>query len=178
MNNEIKKKIASLTLAGTLAATPVISNANIETNNNIDISMKEYYEYLMMVKNADMSLYDSEFIEYFRNGKIYINGIIYSISSLYILECEKDGKKEIMLLCNNNINYDILSGKSYKGYKKNNMKSFRDTLVFFNLFQIYKDVINNNILIIDDLYYREFLNMIEQFDNTLHDKAPETVNCK
>lgn len=170
----MKKRIASIALAGTMATTPVASASGLGPEMHEEVMLKEYYEYLMNIKNEDMSLYDSEFIEYFRNGKIVIKGKLYDINTLFLLECQKNDVRKVMVLCSDNIRYDIISGDSYKGYKKLAMKRFRDTEVFFNLFHIFRNNINDNVLVIEDNYYQEFINIIDQFNNTLHNEAPET----
>jgi len=97
---------------------------------------------------------------------------------LYLLECQKNDVRKVMVLCNDNIEYDILSGESYKGYKKLSMRKFRDSETFFNLYQIFKNTINDNMLIIDNVFYQEFINIIYQFNDTLHEETPETKHGK
>jgi len=177
MNDKIKSRIASLALAGTMAMTPGAS-AEIETEKHEDVMQREYYEYLMNVKNDDLSVYDVDFVDFFRNGKIIINGESYLVESLYLLECQKNDVRKVMVLCNDNIEYDILSGESYKGYKKLSMRKFRDSETFFNLYQIFKNTINDNMLIIDNVFYQEFINIIYQFNDTLHEETPETKHGK
>ncbi|MBQ9853877.1 MAG: hypothetical protein IJO57_02460 [Bacilli bacterium] len=172
--NDIKKRIASLALVGTMAVTPTKANGQSPEIHE-DVILNEYLEYVMKVKNEDLSLYDIEFVKFFRNGNIVFNDKSYSVESLFLLECQKDGIRKIMLLCNDNIKYDILSGESYKGYKKISMNRFRDTVEFFNMFQLYKNIINNNFLQLDEFSLYEILN---SFNGVLHDEAPETIHGK
>ena len=45
---------------------------------------------------------------------------------------------------------------------------------FVMLYKFFKEKIINYNLIIDDEVYQDFVNIIYQFNNKLHDKAPET----
>jgi len=131
-------------------------------------------KYLEAVKNEDMSNYDIQFVNFYRDGKILINNKEYNNSELYIMLGERDNKKKIMLLSNDNIMMDIFSGESYRGYKKIHFLNFRKSLCFYEIYKIYNNKIMNNMLIIDDYLYKDFLGDLYKFDGKIHMEVPET----
>lgn len=130
--------------------------------------------YLEAVKNEDMTNYDIKFVDFYRNGKIIIKNKEYSNSELYIMLGEKDNKNKIMLLSNENIMMDIFSGESYSGYKKIHFLNFRKSLCFYDIYKVYKDKIVDNVLIIGNDIYKDFINRLDKFDGKIHMEVPET----
>ena len=131
-------------------------------------------EYLNYIRNADMSQYDINFVNLYREGKIVIKGKNYNTKDLYIELGTENGKNKILLIYYKNPNEDILTGEIKKDFKRNDLFLFYNSMCFYQIYSMYKSKIENNTLIIPDDNMDKIKNIIYIFNGSIHNGTPET----
>ena len=177
MNNEIRKKITSFAMAGAIASSGAAGNYSIDNDKFIQMEMEHQQreiEYIEYIKNEDLSYYKREFVEFYRNGIIVINGIQYSVEDLYLETGIKNNKEVTMLIYYKTPNNDIITGEPKDNFTRTSMIIFKNAYCFYEIFIKYSSFIQDNILIIDESKMNYMEQQVKGFDGTIHVETPET----
>ena len=177
MENNFKRRMTALAVAGAIAAGGGISEIEskedplLKSHIDHDRRQIEYYDYL---ENADLSYYDEDFVNFYREGIIKINNIEYSVNDLY-LEFGINGDVEKKLLIYYKYpNNDIITAESKDGFRRTAVMLFKDTYCFYEIYLLYKDLILDNYLTIDEYNIDTILTKIKEYDGSIHVEVPET----
>lgn len=149
---------------------PIIYDGNIE--NYESQSRIDFYQYLAEV---DMSNYDADFVNLFRSGKITINQNTYDVNDLFIEVGYENNQKKIFLVSCYNPDYDILTGSKKNDFVRESILIFPKSLCFFQIYEENKDELFDNNLNINQNRLTDVIEIIYSFDQTIHDKTPETA---
>ena len=148
----------------------------------IDDKMKKIEEehqsitikYLEKVKNADMTKYDMQFVNLYREGSVILNGNIIELEDLF-LEFGKDNNVEaIMLVDFGTPNLDQVTLKAKENFEREDLMLFRNALSFYEIYVLLKEKIQDNTVNIDSLNKEVIKEIIYKNNNKQHDKVPET----
>ena len=144
---------------------------DIFIKNEIEHYKKEN-NYNNYVHNENIELYDKDFVDFYHNGKIIIGDKEYNTSDLYLETGESNREKQLFLIYYKYPNNDILSKKEKKDFKRISVMSFRNSFVFYQIYNKYKNEINESKLIINNI--DDICNIIQKFDGKVHLETPET----
>jgi len=158
------------TQMGPLEKSQIIYDGNIE--NYESQSRIDFYEYLSTV---DMSNFDGDFVNLYRSGKITINGNIYEISDLFIEAGYVNNEKKVFLVSCRNPDLDILTGNKKNNFIRESILVFKKSLCFFQIYEENMNELFANNLNINVNKLIDVIDIIYSFDQTMHDKTPETA---
>ena len=131
----------------------------------------DYYNY---VEKANLDNYDKEFVSFYRDGLIIVEGQECKISDLFLEKGLTNEQSILYLIYYKSPNNDVLSKKEKKDFKRTSVMSFRNTFVFYQIYSKYKNEIVENKLIINEKNINDIYNMVQKFDGTVHLETPET----
>jgi len=126
------------------------------------------------VNNANMALYDKDFVEFFRKGNIKVKDKNYPIDGLYILTGDIYGEPKIIVIFRNDPFYDVISEEVAVGFNQKSLMQFRTSICFYHIYRLYKDRIKEGTLEITDDIKENVIKLINNFDGHKHDMTPET----
>ena len=132
------------------------------------------YQFWKNVQNADMSLYDNDFVNFFRNGSLSINNQQYSFEDLYIVAGRSNETKKIMLVYYKKPVTDLINDYEDKSFYQEDLMLFKSSICCYHIYRLYKDRIKNNILEITDDIKNNIIKIINNYDGNEHDLVPET----
>ena len=147
---------------------PIIYDDN--TENYESLSRLDFYRYL---SDVDMSEYDVDFVNLYRNGTIIIGENTYKIDDLFKeVEYENNEKKIILISCHNS-DIDLLTGYKKYNYIRENIFLLKKTQVFYDIYSLYKNNLYNNSFDLSKCDLGEIVEYINNCDGTIHNKTPE-----
>ena len=141
-------------------------------NMEYHAAKSKYYNY---VANADMSQYDSKFVNLYRDGKIVIRGHSYNVKDLYIETGLENNQSKKLLVYYKEPNVDILTKEIKRNFSRTDLFLFYNSTCFYQIYSIYKDKVQDNILTIPDSDIEKMKNLIYSFNGAFHNATPETV---
>ena len=146
----------------------------IENDKYLDIhfeGQKRAIEYYTKVSNADLSKYDINFVEFYRNGSIISYGVEYQLSEIYLMEGNQNGIKKIFLVSSSNPNRNLINNQNIDNFKREEVYLFMNTNLCYDLYQSY---VSNNTLNIFEDNSQDIQSLVSKFDKTYHKLVPET----
>ena len=180
MNNS-KKILKGIAIGTSLAMGSMIpingtKNEDPYFNREYDENILNYesdafLRFNEFLSNVDMSDYDINFVDLYRNGSIVIDEISYNIDDLFIEIGQENNIKRILLISCNNSEYDILTKTVKSNFVRESINLLKKTQVFYQLYEENKENFQNNCLSIEDK--NKLIQLIYSFDGELHDKTPE-----
>lgn len=180
---DISKKIISLSLAGMIALGGgiAISPAFAKAEDPRILQQIEYekreFQYITNVSNADLSQFDEHFLDIYHNGKIKIQRTDkeYDLDKLYLIEGTQDDVEKHYIVSYEQGDVDILTGNSIKNFNRTFIMKLIDTSFLYDWYSIQNDIsISGNYLFINPDNEEAFNELLETFDNSMHNRVPET----
>ena len=98
------------------------------------------FDYYKKVQNADLSSYDIDFVNLYRNGIVVFYGNEYKLSDLYIISGLKNNLNVNYLISFKNANYSILTKENIVDFVRKEIISFSLTLSFYNIYLLCKEL--------------------------------------
>ena len=134
------------------------------------------FDYYKKVQNADLSSYDTDFVNLYRNGIVVFYGNEYKLSDLYIISGLKNNLNVNYLISFKNANYSILTKENIVDFVRKEIISFSLTLSFYNIYLLCKELglYSNNSITINDKNLDNVLEIIKKSNLEKHSKVPET----
>lgn len=134
------------------------------------------FDYYKKVQNADLSSYDTDFVNLYRNGIVVFYGNEYKLSDLYIISGLKNNLNVNYLISFKNANYSILTKENIVDFVRKEIVSFSLTLSFYNIYLLCKELglYSNNSITINDKNLDNVLEIIKKSNLEKHSKVPET----
>ena len=134
------------------------------------------FDYYKKVQNADLSSYDTDFVNLYRNGIVVFYGNEYKLSDLYIISGLKNNLNVNYLISFKNANYSILTKENIVDFVRKEIISFSLTLSFYNIYLLCKELglYSNNSITINDKNLNNDLKIIKKSNLEKHSKVPET----
>ena len=138
LSKEQISKIRKLTTTLTVTGALTIGNITI-TPNFISLIKNDQYldthfggqqkaiEYYTNVHNADLSKYDINFVEFYRNGIISSYGVEYPLSEIYLMEGKQNGITKIFLVSSNNPSIDLINNQAIENFERESVYLFKKT---------------------------------------------------
>jgi hypothetical protein len=167
-------------LAGALAVTGCASpkrndEADIKSQMEHDQKIIEYYDYL---ENEDIELYDTDFVNFFRDGKIVIDDKEYKTGDIYLETGLINGNETLFLVYYRFPQVDLLNHKEKVNFKRTGLMEFRVSYVFYQMYLDNKGKIVDNKLIINNENIKSIDELVRSYDGTTHVETPETAYKK
>ena len=151
---------------------------NIKTDKVRVFIAKQNFNYFKNVHDADMSQFNTEFVNLYREGTVEIqnNGKNYKIENLYIKAGIQNGVPRIHLVDVLEASVDIITGEKIENFEKKHFMPFRFSKCFYEIYNLYKekDLLKDNKLVITNEIAQDIFDILGTFDATRHDKTPET----
>ena len=144
-----------------------------EINNHTDL-----FEYYDRVLKADMSNYDIKFVDFYRFGKIIINNKEHILDDLYIEIGMVNNIEKNYLIDYHEPNTDLITNEIKNNYKRKKISILKDTMCLYQIYQLFKEKLNGNLMTISDEDKEKIKNIIYSYNGQMHDKTPETYNRK
>ena len=134
------------------------------------------FDYYKKVQNADLSSYDTDFVNLYRNGIVVFYGNEYKLSDLYIISGLKNNLNVNYLISFKNADYSILTKENIVDFVRKEIISFSLTLSFYNIYLLCKELglYSNNSITINDKNLDNVLEIIKKSNLEKHSKVPET----
>jgi hypothetical protein len=170
-------KIGSFILTTMLIISFVDGTYEKNTNNEVttigcEPKAVEYYDRLYELKK-NSSKYDDVIVDLYNKGQLSINGVSYPLDKYFItINFNSEGNEYHLTSTKSDYN-DILTS-SLEKYEYKRIVRFRDTTAFIELINsdcVLIDYERNIITIID---VNKALEIVNNWDGTIHDKVPET----
>jgi len=140
------------------------------------------YDYFTNVHNADLSEYDEDFLNFYDNGLIVIEGIEepIKIKQLIIISKDINGTTESHVVSYKNMTYDIFNNCDITEFDRDYLMDFMNSNCFYNFYLACKEnnYIKDNVVYINDENREILSTTINTYDKTMHDKAPQTYYMK
>ena len=134
------------------------------------------FDYYKKVQNADLSSYDTDFVNLYRNGIVVFYGNEYKLSDLYIISGLKNNLNVNYFISFKNATYSILTKENIVDFVRKEIVSFSLTLSFYNIYLLCKELglYSNNSITINDKNLDNVLEIIKKSNLEKHSKVPET----
>ena len=134
-------------------------------------------EYFKNVKNADLSDYDINFVNLYRNGIFSFYDNDYKMSDLYIINGIKDNHNVNYLISFKNPEYSILTKEIIIGFERKKIISFSLTSCFYEIYLLCKEVglYSENSIKINDKNIDRVIVLLNKSSLEKHSKVPETI---
>ncbi len=176
---DIKKKITAVAMAGAIAAggtslgSAEVVDPLLESQILHDQHKIEYMEYL---ENEDMSNYDEDFVEFYRNGKLKIGDREYSVGDLYIATGIENGEEHQYLVYYGfkEVKDLITLQEADDSFRRTSVIVLKDTYFFYEMFLKFKDSIVDGVLVVDDTNKDYIVEAVQNYNGTVHVESPET----
>ena len=143
---------------------------------------KKQYEYLKNIAEADLSDYDLEFLDFYHNGVIHIEGREdpIKVSELLIISRGQDDDIEYHVVSYKDINHDIFTDADLSDFNRDYLLDFMNSNCFYSFYLSCKEnnCIDNNEVHITNENKEIIMESLEGYDKTMHEKAPETYYLK
>ena len=119
---------------------------------------------------------DSIFSDYYRNGVIEINGIEVSVNKFFIKEVEYNGRLVFNFVCSDKrIDNNILGTINDSNYPLKNIYLFKNSLVFYQMYQDKDLFINNKIVLNNEEQFKRFFEYLNNWTPKKHNMTAETM---
>ena len=156
----------------TISANEISVEEDIKNQIEHDNKKLAYNYYLIKEKKE---LYDIDFVDFYRNGKIIIRNHIYKTSDLFLEFGLSNNEESLFLVYYAFPQKDVLTQKEKINFKRTNVIEFRSSTVFYKIYNEYKNNIKDNTLIINDDNIAKIDRIAHSSDGTKHTETPETA---
>ncbi len=134
-------------------------------------------EYFKRLDNADMSLFDDEFVNLYRNGVVEVKdtSMSYEMKLLYICTGVQNKENRIHLISFKDYGTDAITGNKIENFEKKDTFPFRQSTCFYEIYKVCRShgLIEKNKLIITHDILKDVFAIFATFDGSKHNKVPE-----
>lgn len=136
------------------------------------------YWYLKNINEADLSLFNQDFLDFYHNGKIYVEGQDepFKVSGLAVISKDTENGIEYHVVSYSDMNHDIFTGIDLSNFERDYLLDFMNSNCFYDFYLccVNNNCIDNNEAHISEENKETILSSLEGYDKTMHDKTPET----
>ncbi len=135
-------------------------------------------EYLKKVDNADMNLFDEDFVKLYRKGTFEVRPTSksYEMKFIYIYAGKQDNNKKIYLEAVEELGIDVLTGNKIENFEKESVTPLRLSNCFYEIYKMCRELglyEDNKLIITSDIVER-VADILSTYDGSRQNKVPET----
>ena len=135
-------------------------------------------EYFKKIDNADMNLFDEDFVNLYRTGTFEVQSTSksYEMKLLYIYSGIQNNENKVYLVSFKELGVDVLTGSKIENFEKKSAFPFRFSTCFYDIYKMCQehDLYKDNSLLITPTIVEGVANILSAFDESKHNKVPET----
>lgn len=189
IDKERSLKFVSIKEKGNMNLNPALNNVNLSPlfelllkdvkRDKVRVFIaKQKANYFKNVQDADMSQFDLNFVELYRDGTIEIlpRSKKYKVGDLYINVGVQNNQNRIHVESFLEKGIDAFSGEKIENFERTGLMPLKDSTSFFEIYDLCRQhslyeekkiIITNDIL--EDVY-----EIFSRYDEKRHDRVPET----